>query len=190
MVLVCLPLDALSQHLPSYLGFSYLGRGVSLHGCSSKAQLLLLTLDKGYLLTASPPDLERGVAPMTHSFFFLKKKKKPQHAEKRGEMLPPRDNHWIYPSKSTLCTFVLRAVLSSFSRVQPFATPQTVAHQVSTSMRFPLARIVECIAVSSSRGYFQPRSQTHISLCLLHWQVASLPIVPPGRPTVPLASFK
>ena len=45
MVSVCWPSDALSQHLPSYLGFSYLGRGVSLHGCSSKAQLLLLTLD-------------------------------------------------------------------------------------------------------------------------------------------------
>ena len=43
MVSVCLPSDALLQHLPSYLGFSYLGRGVSLHGCSSKAQPLLLT---------------------------------------------------------------------------------------------------------------------------------------------------
>ena len=64
MVSVCLPSDALLQHLPSYLGFSYLGRGVSLHGCSSKAQLLLLTLDKGYLLTAAPPDLERGIAPL------------------------------------------------------------------------------------------------------------------------------
>ena len=60
---MCLPSDTLSQHLPSYLGFSYLGRGISLHGYSSKAQLLLLTLDKGYLLTAAPPDLERGVAP-------------------------------------------------------------------------------------------------------------------------------
>ena len=65
MVLVCLPSDALSQHLLSYLGFSYLGRGVSLHGCSSKAQPLLLTLDEGYLLTATPPDLERGVAPFS-----------------------------------------------------------------------------------------------------------------------------
>ena len=62
MVLVCLPSDALSQHLPSYLGFSYLGRGVSLHGCSSKVQLLLHTLHEGYLLTAPTPDLERGVA--------------------------------------------------------------------------------------------------------------------------------
>ena len=64
MVSVCLPSDALLQHLPSYLGFSYLGHGVSLHGCSSKAQLLLLTLDEGYLLTAILPDLQRGVAPL------------------------------------------------------------------------------------------------------------------------------
>ena len=47
MVSVRLPSDALLQYLPSYLGFSYLGHGVSLHGCSSKAQLLLLTLEEG-----------------------------------------------------------------------------------------------------------------------------------------------
>ena len=33
MVSVCLPSNALSQHLPSYLGFSYLGCGVAFHGC-------------------------------------------------------------------------------------------------------------------------------------------------------------
>ena len=64
MVSVCLPSDALLQHLLSYLGFSYLGRGVSLHGCSSKAQPLLLTLDKGYLLTAALPELQRGIASL------------------------------------------------------------------------------------------------------------------------------
>ena len=64
MVSVCLPSDALLQHLPSYLGLSYLGRGVSLHGCSSKAQLLLLTLDEGYLLTDALPDLQLGIAPL------------------------------------------------------------------------------------------------------------------------------
>ena len=53
MVSMCLPSDALSQQLPSHLGFSYLGRGVSLHSYSSKAQPLLLTL---YEVT--PPDLE------------------------------------------------------------------------------------------------------------------------------------
>ena len=60
---VCLPSDA-SRNTPSYLGSSYLGHGISLHSCSSKAQPLLLTLDEGYLLTAAAPDLQRGVAPL------------------------------------------------------------------------------------------------------------------------------
>ena len=64
MVSGCLPSDALLRHLPSYLGFSYLGRGLSLHGCSSKAQPLLLTLDEGYLLTATILDLQPGIAPL------------------------------------------------------------------------------------------------------------------------------
>ena len=59
MVSVCLPSDALWQHLPPYLGFSYLGCGISLHGCSSKAQPLLRTLDKVTL-----PDLEHGLTPL------------------------------------------------------------------------------------------------------------------------------
>ena len=65
MVSVCLPSDALLIHLPSDLGFSYLGNGVSLYGCYSKAMLLLLTLDEGYLFNAASPDLERGVAPLS-----------------------------------------------------------------------------------------------------------------------------
>ena len=65
MVSVCLLSDALSPHLPSYLGFSYLEHGVSLDGCSSKAQPLLFTLDEGYLLTAAFPDLpDLGIAPL------------------------------------------------------------------------------------------------------------------------------
>ena len=62
VVSVFLPSDAPSQHLLSYLGFSYLGRGLSLHGYSSKAQPLLLTVDKGHFLVATPPDLEHGLA--------------------------------------------------------------------------------------------------------------------------------
>ena len=42
------------QCLPSCWDFSDLGHGVSPHGCSSEVQLLLLILDVGYLLTASP----------------------------------------------------------------------------------------------------------------------------------------
>ena len=64
MISVCLPSDALLQHLLSYLSFSFLGRGVSLHSSSGKVQLLLFTLDEAYLLTTTPPDLERRVAPL------------------------------------------------------------------------------------------------------------------------------
>ena len=63
MVSVCLPSDALLQHLPSYLD-SLILDVVFLHGCSSKVQLLLLTLDEGYLLTAALPDLPHGIAPL------------------------------------------------------------------------------------------------------------------------------
>ena len=64
---MCLPFDALLLHLESYLSFSYLRCGVSLYGCSSKAQLLLFTFDVGLLLSAATPDLGRGVAPQgTH----------------------------------------------------------------------------------------------------------------------------
>ena len=62
--MVSVYLNALLQHLLSYLGFSYLGHGVTLHSCSSKVQLLLLTVDEGYLLMAAPPELEHGVAPL------------------------------------------------------------------------------------------------------------------------------
>ena len=67
VVSICLPCDALSQRLPSYWGFSYLGRGVTLHGCYSKVQPLLLTLDVGYLLMAATTDLGHRVSPLGHS---------------------------------------------------------------------------------------------------------------------------
>ena len=42
-------------------------------------------------------------------------------------------------------------------------------------------RILEWVAISSSRGSFQLRDRTHIS-CLLHWQVHSLLPASPGKP--------
>ena len=45
------------------------------------------------------------------------------------------------------------------------------------------ARILECVDISFSRGSSQPKDQTHGLLCLLHWQVGSLPAEPSGKPT-------
>ena len=44
------------------------------------------------------------------------------------------------------------------------------------------ARILEWVTMPSSRGSFQPRDWTPVSYHLLHWQVDSLPPVPPNLP--------
>ena len=49
------------------------------------------------------------------------------------------------------------------SHVQLFATPWTVAHQAPLSMGILQARILEWVAMPSSRGSSQPRDQTHVS---------------------------
>ena len=99
MVSVCLPSDALLQHLSSYLGFSYLGHGVSLHGCSSKAQPLLLTLDEVYLLTAALPDLQHGIAPLGMS---PKLQASSLPLAPFGKLLLP----WINPFSETFCHLI------------------------------------------------------------------------------------
>jgi len=44
------------------------------------------------------------------------------------------------------------------------------------------ARILEWIAMPSSRGSSRPKDGIWASLCLLHWQQDSLPLLPPGKP--------
>ena len=61
-----------------------------------------------------------------------------------------------------LCA-VLLCVLSCFSRFQLFATPRTVARQAPLSMGILQTRMLEWVAVPSSRGSFPPRDLTHVS---------------------------
>ena len=46
------------------------------------------------------------------------------------------------------------------------------------------ARILEGVAMPSSKGSSQPRDQTllHLLLHLVHWQAGSVPLAPPGKP--------
>ena len=53
--------------------------------------------------------------------------------------------------KATLCC------AESLSHVQLFETPWTVAQQTPLFMGILQARILECVAMPSSRGYSQPR---------------------------------
>ena len=58
----------------------------------------------------------------------------------------------------------LCAMVSHFSGVQLFVTPWTIAPQAPLSMGFILqARILEWVAMPSSRGCSHPRDQTRIS---------------------------
>ena len=43
------------------------------------------------------------------------------------------------------------------------------------------ARILQWIAISSSRGIFLTQGLNPCLLCLLHWKVDSLPLMPPGK---------
>ena len=58
----------------------------------------------------------------------------------------------------------------------------TIACQAPLFMGILQARILEWVAMPTSRGSSQPRDLTHTSLCLLHSQADSLPLVPPGKP--------
>ena len=103
--------------------------------------------------------------------------------------LPTQTSHigkvplgWIFrlthiPHSKHVCV----CVLSHFSRVWLFATPWTVVHQVPPSIGILQERVLEWVAMPSSRRSSPPRDQTSVSY-LLHWQAGSLPLAPPGKP--------
>ena len=66
----------------------------------------------------------------------------------------------------TITTFLISYVLfyvKSLSHVQVFATAQTAAGQAPLSMGILQARILEWVAMPSSRMSSQPRDQTQVS---------------------------
>ena len=72
--------------------------------------------------------------------------------------------------------------LSHFNRIRLFVTPWTVAHQAPLSMAILQARVLDWVAVPSSRGSSRARDRTQVSYTYLHWQVGSLPLAHLGSP--------
>ena len=58
---------------------------------------------------------------------------------------------------------IVVCVLSHFSHVRLFATLWTVAHQAPLSMGILQERILDWVAMLSSRGSSQPRERTQVS---------------------------
>ena len=104
----------------------------------------------------------------------------------------PRDGSWVscpagaasalshqgspsqsLPFSNQSCGILRFCLPNCFSRIQLFATPWTAARQVSLSMGFLKARILEWVAISSSRGSSWPRDRTHLSYvsCICRWVV-------------------
>ena len=145
MVSVCLPFDALLQHLPSYLGFSYLGCGVSLQGCCSKAQPLLLTLDEEYLLTAAVPDLQHGIVPLA-----LPVPAQPPLFQLLLMATGPGLGYgWLLPATSLSCLILCNPMGCS--------PPGSSVHGI------PQARVLEWAAISFCRGSSGSRDGARVS---------------------------
>ena len=80
-----------------------------------------------------------------------------------------------------LDSFLRACVLSHFSHVWLFATLWTVAHQAPLSMEFPRQETQGGLPCPPPGDLLNPGLEP-MSLSLLHWQVSSLPPVPPGEP--------
>ena len=75
------------------------------------------------------------------------------------------------------------------SCVQLFVTPWTVAHQAPLHGIYQ-ARILECVAISSTRGIFMTQGLNPCLLQILHLQVDSLPLSHLGIPFTWILSWK
>ena len=74
-------------------------------------------------------------------------------------------------------------MLSCFRHVQLFATLWTIAHQAPLSMGFPRQEHWSGLPLPLP-GIFLTQGLNLRLLCLLHWQVDSLPLLLPGKPRV------
>ena len=73
-------------------------------------------------------------------------------------------------------------VLSHFSHVWFFVTPWIIVCPGSPVHGILQGRILEWVAISSSRGIFPTQGLNPHLLCILHWRVGLLPSASPGKP--------
>ena len=80
-------------------------------------------------------------------------------------------------------------VLSHFSLVQLFAMLWTVACQAPLSVGFSRQKYWSGLSCPPPRYLLNQGSNPH-HLHLLHWQVGSLPLVPPKKPILKILFYK
>ena len=90
----------------------------------------------------------------------------------------------ICVSSTEKCLLILAAAAAakSLQSCPILCNPMGCSPPVSSVPGIFQARILEWVAMFSSRGFSWPQGSNPCLLCLLNWQVGSLPLVPPGKP--------
>ena len=114
--------------------------------------------------------------PQNTRNIHAKKKKKPKYRHIKQSYRHTNIHRHTHEHKNKDWNTEPCAVLSFVSHVQLFVTLWIVAYQASLSMEILQARILEWVAMSSSRGSFPPRDCTRVSCSffscrhiLYHW---------------------
>ena len=84
----------------------------------------------------------------------------------------------LCPDLTFICFRCAKSLQSCLTLCDPVdcSPPYSSVHEISQE------RILECVAMPSSRGSSRPRDQTHVSYVYLYWQAGSLPLAPLGKP--------
>ena len=78
---------------------------------------------------------------------------------------------------NTMCVCLLTQLCPTLCDPLDCSSPYSSFHGILQ------ARLLEWVAISSSKGASQPRDQTHVSCISLHWQADSLPLIHLGSPS-------
>ena len=89
-----------------------------------------------------------------------------------------------YPMCVCVCVCARARVCKSLLSCPTLCDPMDGSSSDSSVHGILQARILEWVAMPSSRGSSQPRDRTRISLSLWRWQAGSLPLVPLGKPLI------
>ena len=93
------------------------------------------------------------------------------------------ESFWAFHSSYAVCWANLLQSCPTLCYSMDYSPPGSSFHGILQ------VRILEWVAMPSSRGSSQPKAWTHVS-CLLYWQAGSLPLMPPGKPILHSRNFQ
>ena len=89
---------------------------------------------------------------------------------------------WLSPFTVQLKFFIGHAHAKLLQSCQTVCNPMDCSPPGSPAHGFLQARILEWVAMTSSKGIFQTQGSNLCLLHLLHWKAGSLPLAPLGKP--------